>query len=78
MHHQAQEKAQAELDRVVGTSRLPDFADREDLVYVRALTSEVMRWQLIAPLGTLISLYLQLGIQIQIHLHRFTPETHGK
>ncbi|KAJ2918167.1 hypothetical protein MD484_g2259, partial [Candolleomyces efflorescens] len=44
-----QEKAQAELDRIVGPGRLPDFSDRGDLIYVKALITELMRWHQIAP-----------------------------
>ena len=37
-------KAQEELDRVVGKDRLPDFSDREDLVYIDAVVKEIVRW----------------------------------
>ena len=37
-------KAQEELDRVVGKDRLPDFSDREDLVYIDAVVKELLRW----------------------------------
>lgn len=40
---EAQRRAQEELDRVVGTDRLPTFDDRERLPYVNALCSEVLR-----------------------------------
>ena len=46
-----QRKAQAEIDRVVGDGRLPDFRDRESLIYVEAILREVQRWQPIAPAG---------------------------
>lgn len=46
-----QERAQAELDTVVGTDRLPDFSDRNQLPYIAALIKEVWRWQPVAPLG---------------------------
>ena len=46
-----QEKAQAELDHVVGTERLPDFTDRRSLPYVNAVLKEIMRWHTIAPIG---------------------------
>ena len=36
-------KAQNELDRVVGSWRLPDFADMESLPYVSSLIKEVRR-----------------------------------
>ncbi|KAG5336897.1 hypothetical protein C0989_011601 [Termitomyces sp. Mn162] len=47
----AQNKAQVELDAVVGTSRLPDFSDRPNLPYLEALFREVMRWHPVLPLG---------------------------
>ncbi|KZV95209.1 cytochrome P450 [Exidia glandulosa HHB12029] len=43
-HPDAQRKAQEELDRVVGTGRLPTIADRDDLPYLQALIKEVLRW----------------------------------
>ncbi|KAJ7639327.1 cytochrome P450, partial [Roridomyces roridus] len=46
-----QRKAQEEIDRVVGQSRLPDYGDRELLPYVNAICKEVMRWQAVTPLG---------------------------
>ena len=48
---EVQEKAQAELDRIVGPGRLPDFGDRDDLIYIKALISELLRWHQIAPFG---------------------------
>ncbi|TFK64016.1 cytochrome P450 [Pluteus cervinus] len=44
-------KAQAELDRVVGRERVPTFADRENLPYIRAVTKELLRWGVATPLG---------------------------
>lgn len=46
-----QRKAQEEIDRVVGTDRLPTFEDREKLPYINALVKEAMRWWPIAPMG---------------------------
>jgi len=46
-----QRKAQEEIDRVVGTDRLPTFEDRDNLPYVNALVKEVLRWWPIAPMG---------------------------
>ncbi|KAI9573403.1 cytochrome P450 [Boletus coccyginus] len=43
-------KAQQELDSVVGTSRLPTFADRTSLPYMEALFTELLRWHTPAPL----------------------------
>ncbi|PAV15413.1 cytochrome P450 [Pyrrhoderma noxium] len=51
MHPDVQKRAQEELDRVVGTDRLPTLDDRENLPFVNAVIMEVMRWQPVAPLG---------------------------
>lgn len=40
-HQNVQEQAQIELDRVVGQSRTPKFADMAQLPYVRAIVKEV-------------------------------------
>ncbi|KAJ7205516.1 cytochrome P450 [Mycena pura] len=47
---EAQKKAQAEIDAVVGTDRLPDFHDEPHLPYVAALMKESMRWRNVAPI----------------------------
>ncbi|RPD52979.1 cytochrome P450 [Lentinus tigrinus ALCF2SS1-7] len=44
-------KAQAEIDRVVGTSRMPEFEDMESLPYVNAVIKEVARWRPVARTG---------------------------
>ncbi|KAG2141303.1 cytochrome P450 [Suillus clintonianus] len=44
-----QKKAQAEIDKVVGTDRLPSFADRDSLPYTAAVVKEVLRWNVVAP-----------------------------
>ncbi|KAF6751633.1 cytochrome P450 [Ephemerocybe angulata] len=46
-----QAKAQAEIDAVVGDSRLPCFSDREQLPYVNAVALEVLRWHAVVPTG---------------------------
>ncbi|KAL0958951.1 hypothetical protein HGRIS_014263 [Hohenbuehelia grisea] len=51
IYPQVQRKAQEELDRVVGTSRLPGFEDRDSLPYIDAIVKEVLRWNPVAPLG---------------------------
>ncbi|TCD61890.1 hypothetical protein EIP91_007794 [Steccherinum ochraceum] len=51
MHPGVQSKAQTELDRVVGHSRLPGFRDLEDLTYLKAIVMETVRWLPVAPLG---------------------------
>ncbi|KAI0819811.1 cytochrome P450 [Trametes gibbosa] len=51
LHPEAFKKAQAELDSVVGRSRLPEDADREHLPYLEALLKEVYRWECPVPLA---------------------------
>ena len=41
---EVQRKAQEEIDSVVGNDRLPSFEDREQLPYVRAVCTEVLRY----------------------------------
>lgn len=53
LHPEVQERAQAELDRVVGSSRLPNFSDRSELPFVENVLMEVLRWNPVAPLGML-------------------------
>jgi cytochrome P450 len=43
--------AQQELDTVVGSERMPTFADKPDLPYISALCKEVLRWRPVAVLG---------------------------
>jgi cytochrome P450 len=45
LHPEVMKKAQEEVDRVVGDKRLPNFEDEGELVYVRALVKEVLRWK---------------------------------
>lgn len=46
-----QDKAQEELDRVVGKDRLPGFDDRDNLPYIEAIWKETLRWNTVAPLS---------------------------
>ncbi|KAF9238503.1 cytochrome P450 [Melanogaster broomeanus] len=46
-----QTKAQEEIDRVVGSERLPDFDDRPNMPYVEAIYLESLRWRPVLPLG---------------------------
>ena len=44
--------AQDEMDRVVGSGRLPSFEDRQRLPYLECVMSEVLRWGVPVPMGT--------------------------
>ncbi|KAJ5449967.1 Cytochrome P450 [Penicillium daleae] len=48
---QAQAAAHAELDHVVGMTRLPTFDDEKDLPYLKALCNETLRIRPVAVLG---------------------------
>lgn len=54
--------AHEELDRVVGTDRLPMFDDEEKLPYIRAMVKETLRWRPVAVLGGTVCLH-------NYHLH---------
>ncbi|ESK89761.1 cytochrome p450 [Moniliophthora roreri MCA 2997] len=47
---EAQRKAQAELDRVVGPHRMPTLDDIEDSPYIKAVIQETHRFRPVAPL----------------------------
>jgi cytochrome P450 len=51
LHPDVQAKAQADIDRVVGKDRLPDFNDRPMLPYMDAIMRETLRWNPTIPFG---------------------------
>lgn len=51
LHPKVQNKAQQEIDTVVGSERLPDYSDRDSLPYVDAIVNETLRWHPVVPLG---------------------------
>lgn len=51
LYPEVQAKAQAEVDSVVGSTRLPELSDRKHLPYLNAIISEVLRFGEIAPMG---------------------------
>jgi cytochrome P450 len=46
---EVQKKAQAELDSVIGSGRLPSMDDRSQLPYCNAVASEALRWHCVTP-----------------------------
>ena len=44
-----QRRAQEEVDRVVGTDRLPEFSDRDSLPFVHRIIKETLRFAPVAP-----------------------------
>ena len=59
-HPQVQQKVQAELDRVVGRGRVPNWADKQDLPYTEATLHELQRKANILPQVSLIFYSLNL------------------
>jgi len=45
LHPEVQKAAQEEIDRVIGSDRLPTSADKDNLPYIQAVVKEVHRWQ---------------------------------
>lgn len=52
---EVQKHAQAEIDRVVGLERMPEFADQDNIPYITAVMKEVLRWAPPIPLGELFA-----------------------
>ena len=50
-HPNVQARAQAEIDSVIGTDRLPVVEDRNVLPYIHAIVKEVGRWCSIFTVG---------------------------
>ncbi|TGJ83633.1 hypothetical protein E0Z10_g5125 [Xylaria hypoxylon] len=48
---EVQRKGQEEIDRVIGSSRLPMFSDRESLPYINAIVMEAWRWHTVTPMS---------------------------
>jgi hypothetical protein len=81
MYPEVQRKAQAEIDQIVGNSRLPDFSDEAALPYVQAVLKEALRWHPVTPLGgfscvvVIISLVMAVLLSQPCHIgsQRATP-----
>jgi hypothetical protein len=51
LYPSVQKRIQDEIDRVVGTDRLPSYEDRPSLPIVEAVVRETLRWRPVAPLA---------------------------
>ena len=51
LYPEVQRKAQAEIDQIMGNSRIPDFSDEAVLLYIQAVLKEALRWHPVTPLG---------------------------
>ncbi|KAJ3934669.1 MAG: cytochrome P450 [Lentinula lateritia] len=69
-----QQRAQEEIDSVIGKDRFPTFQDRNKLPYVQAIVREVLRWRPIGPIGfprCCLQDDLYKGYLIQFYPERF-------
>ncbi|KAH9168015.1 cytochrome P450, partial [Lactarius sanguifluus] len=51
LYPEVQRRAQAQINSVESRDRLPTFEDRSRLPYIEAICKELIRWQIIGPLG---------------------------
>ncbi|KAI9441796.1 cytochrome P450 [Lactarius indigo] len=51
LYPEVQKRAQAELDAVISRDRLPTYDDKPRLPYIEAMSKELLRWQMVTPLG---------------------------
>ncbi|KAG8859727.1 hypothetical protein FRB96_004301 [Tulasnella sp. 330] len=51
LYPEVQERARAEIDRVVGEDRLPTIADKDATPYLNAVILETLRWHPTLPIG---------------------------
>ncbi|KAF8073622.1 cytochrome P450 [Lyophyllum atratum] len=51
LYPDCRQRAQAEIDAVVGSDRLPEFYDRKSLPYLECLLQEILRWNHAVPSG---------------------------
>lgn len=51
-HPEVQTRARLELDRVVGSGRLPSFSDESNLPYIRAIVKEILRIRPVTSIGS--------------------------
>ena len=51
LYPEVQRRAQAQIDSIVPRGRLPTIEDRSRLPYIEAICKELLRWQMVVPLG---------------------------
>ncbi|CAH0046585.1 unnamed protein product [Clonostachys solani] len=77
-------KAHEEIERVVGSDRLPSFDDRPRLPYVEGIVKEMYRWQAVVPLSLphrsdedliYMGYLIPKGALIQTNLRLFAQDT---
>ena len=51
VHPKIQEKAQKEIDQVLGGDHLPTLADQDDLPYISTMVKEIYKWHVPLPIS---------------------------
>lgn len=51
LYPEIQKQAQDEIDRIIGSDRLPTFEDRAKLPYLECVIREIYRWNPASPLA---------------------------
>ncbi|KAI3601251.1 cytochrome p450 [Moniliophthora roreri] len=51
LHPEYQERAHQEIISIVGKDRLPEYRDRDSLLFVECILQETLRWHPVVPLG---------------------------
>ncbi|KAI1437328.1 cytochrome protein [Xylaria sp. CBS 124048] len=83
LYPDVQRKAREEIDRVIGSGRLPKYSDKEHLPYVGAVVSEAWRWHTVAPIvaphmaeaaDTINGYYIPKGALVIANLWWFTHD----
>ncbi|OAX33819.1 cytochrome P450 [Rhizopogon vinicolor AM-OR11-026] len=74
LHPEVQAKGQADIDRVVGKDRLPDFDDRPGLPYLDAILRETLRSQMV-PRVSDGSLYLVTILSLSLMVFSGVPHS---
>ena len=75
---QVQKRAQEELDIVVGKDRLPTFDDRPRLPYIDAICRELLRWQMVTPIGSIIPYYRSIYANLEVKYVTFRSSSRVK
>lgn len=65
--------AQVELDAIVGPDRMPDWTDKPNLPYVRALINETLRWRPVAALGGMPHASTKEDVYEGMYVHPIIP-----
>ena len=70
-----QERAQLELESVIGTERLPCVRDRKRLPYIEGLLKELYRWKPIGPLCKSITIASESAQWFTMHCNAGMPHS---